>query len=142
MGVGSLSQYQRSAGVVHSIGWHIVWCPKYRKRVLMGPVAERLRDLLVTKATERGWTVEALEIMADHVHIFVRTPPDASPARVAHQLKGYSSRVLRFEFPHLRSRLPTLWSKSYFVASVGRVSEATIRKYIDEQTTRPVKGKP
>ncbi len=140
--MGPLSEYQRSAGAVHSIGWQIVWCPKYRKTVLVGPVAERLRDLIHTKATKRGWSVETLELMPDHVHLFVRTPPDASPARVAHQLKGFTSRVLRQEFPHLRSRLPTLWSKSYFVASVGRVSEATIRKYIDEQTTRPAKGKP
>lgn len=140
--MGSLSEYQRSAGAVHSIGWHLVWCPKYRKRVLVGPVAERLRELIHAKAEERGWSVEALELMPDHVHLFVRTPPAVSPARVAHQLKGFTSRVLRQEFAHLRSGLPTLWSKSYFVASVGRVSEATIRKYIDEQTTRPTKGKP
>lgn len=140
--MGSLSEYQRSAGAVHSIGWHMVWCPKYRKRVLVGPVADRLRELIHSKAEERGWSVEALELMPDHVHLFVRTPPDTSPARVAHQLKGSTSRLLRQEFSHLRSRLPTLWSKSYFVASVGRVSEATIRKYIDEQTTRPTKGKP
>lgn len=138
--VGSLSEYQRSVGAVHSIGWHIVWCPKYRKRVLVGPVAGRLRELLVAKGTERGSRVEALELMPDHRHLFVRTPPDVSASRVAHQMKGFTSNVLRSEFRHLR-KLPTLWSKSYFVASVGRVSEATIRKYIDEQTTRPTKGK-
>lgn len=137
-----LSEYQRTAGAVHSIGWHIVWCPKYRKQVLVGSVAERLEELLAVKAAEQGWTIEALEVMPDHVHIFARTPPDVSPARVAHQFKGSTSRVLRQEFKHLRTRLPCLWSKSYFVASVGRVSEATIRKYIDEQTTRPTKGKP
>jgi putative transposase len=137
-----LGEYQRTAGAVHSIGWHIVWCPKYRKHVLVDAVADRLRELMASKADERGWTIEALEVMPDHVHVFVRTTPNDSPARVAHQLKGFTSRVLRAEFPHLRRRLPTLWSKSYFVASVGRVSEATIRRYIDEQATRPTKGKP
>lgn len=79
--------------------------------------------------------------MPDHVYLFVRCPPGTSPARVAHQMKGFTSRVLRSEFRHLRTSPPTLWSKSYFVASAGRVWEATIREYIDEQTTRPTKGR-
>jgi putative transposase len=81
-GVGSLSEYQRSVGAVHSIGWHIVWCPKYRKRILVGPVADRLRELLVAKAAERGWSVEAVELMPDHVPLFIRTPPDERTARL------------------------------------------------------------
>jgi len=138
----SLRGYGRTAGAVHSIGLHLVWCPKYRRPVLEGRVAERLRGLIRAKCAERGWTVQALEVMPDHVHLFVRTGPDASPALVAHQCKGFTSRVLRAEFPQLRSRLPTLWSRSYLVASVGRVSEAAIRGYIAEQTTRPEKGRP
>jgi putative transposase len=140
--MASLSEYGRTSGAVHSIGLHLAWCPKYRRPVLTGRVADRLRSLIQAKCAERGWTIQVLEVMPDHVHLFVRTGPDASPALVAHQCKGFTSRVLRAEFPHLRSRLPTLWSKSYFVASVGRVSEATIRRYIAEQTTRPEKGKP
>lgn len=140
--MGSLSEYERTTGAVHSLGYHIVWCSKYRKRVLVGPVADRLKTLLETKATENGWSIEAMELMPDHVHVFVRCPPLASPARVANQFKGFTSRMLRSEFPHLRSRLPTLWSRSYFAATVGRVSEETIRRYIDEQTTKPTKGRP
>jgi putative transposase len=136
------SEYGRTAGAVHSIGWHLVWCPKYRRPVLEGRVAARLRSLIETKCAERGWTVQALGILPDHVQLFVRTGPDASPALVAHQCKGFTSRVLRREFPHLRSRLPTLWSKSYLATSVGRVSEATIGRYIAEQTTRPERGRP
>jgi putative transposase len=109
---------------------------------LRGGVADRLRSLIEAKCAERGWTVQALEVMPDRVDLVVRTGSDASPALVAHQCKGFTSRVLRAEFPDLRSRLPTLWSRSYLVASVGRVSEATIRRYIAEQTTRPEKGKP
>ena len=139
--MGSLSVYERSAGAVHSIGWHIVWCPKYHKLVLVGPVKGRLVELLEAKAGERAWTIKALEVMPDHVQVFVRTPPWASASYVANQFKGATSRRLCQEFPHLR-RIPTLWSKAYFVATVGRVSEATIRRYINEQTTRPVKGQP
>jgi putative transposase len=142
VGMGSLSEYGRTAGAVHSLGYHLVWCPKYRRPVLVGRVAERLGELIGAKCAELGWTVEALEVMPDHVHLFARCGPDASPARLAHQLKGATSRALRAEFGHLRSRLPTLWSRSYLVASVGRVSEATIRRYIAEQTTRPTKGMP
>src|SRR5919106_1548245 len=139
--MASLIEYGRTAGSVHSISLHLVWCPKYRRPVLVGQVAERLRSLIEAKCVERGWTVRALEILPDHVQLVVRIGPDASPALVAHQCKGFTSRMLRGEFPHLRSRLPTLWSRSYLVASVGKVSQATIRRYIAEQTTRPEKGK-
>jgi putative transposase len=140
--MGSLSGYGRTAGAVHSLRYHLVWCPKYRRPVLVGPVAERLGELLGAKCTEHGWTVEALAVLPDHVQLVARCGPDASPARLAHQLKGATSRALRAEFGQLRSPLPTLWSRSYLVASVGRVSEATIGRYIAEQTTRPTKGLP
>jgi putative transposase len=140
--MGSLSEYGRTAGAVHSLGYHLVWCPKYRRPVLGGRVAVRLRELIAAKCAEQGWSVQALEVLPDHVHLVARCGPDASPARLAHQLRGATSRALRSEFPHLRARLPTLWSKSYFVASVGRVSETTIGRYIAEQTTRPTKGVP
>jgi putative transposase len=140
--IAPFREYGRTAGAVHSIGLHLVWCPKYRRPVLEGRVADRLRSLIETKCSERRWTVEELEITPDQVQLLVRTGPDASPALVAHQCKGFTSRVLRGEFPHLRSRLPTLWSKSYLATSVGRVSEATIGRYMAEQTTRPERGRP
>jgi putative transposase len=140
--MASLSEYGRTLGAVHSICFHLVWCSKYRRPVLEGPVADRLRSLIEAKCDERGWTVAAMEIMSDHVQLIACTGPNASPALVAHQFKGFTSRLLRAEFPHLRSRLPTLWSRSYFVASVGHVSKAAIRRYIAEQSTRPEKGKP
>jgi putative transposase len=136
----SLSEYGHTSGAVHRLGLHLVWCLEYRRPVLGDRVADRLHSLIHAKCAERGWTVEGLEVMPDHGDEFMRTGQDASPALVAHQCKGFISRVLRAEFPHLRS--PTLWSRSYFVASVGRMSEATIRRYIAEQTTRPEKGKP
>jgi REP-associated tyrosine transposase len=126
-----------SASVGYDIGLHVVWCPKYRRPVLDGPVASRLRELIDAKAAEHGWQVVVCEIVPDHVHLFVKTSPKDSPAFVANQFKGASSRALRQEFPHLRSRLPTLWSRSYFVASAGAVSVAAVRRYIDTQYERP-----
>jgi putative transposase len=134
-------EYQTSRGAAYSLGYHLVWCPKYRRPVLVGPVAERLRSLITEKAAEHEWTIVALEIMPDHVHVFVRADPEASPSYLANQFKGMSSRVLRQEFPALKRRLPTLWSRSYFVSSVGNVSAATIERYIDTQWERPWRKK-
>lgn len=130
-------EYQTNRGAAYSLGYHVVWCPKYRRPVLVGPVAERLRELIHDKAAEHGWTIVTLEIMPDHVHLFVRTDPEASPSYIANQFKGMTSRVLRQEFPELKRRLPTLWSRSYFVSSVGHVSAATVQKYIETQWERP-----
>jgi putative transposase len=105
--------------------------------VLVGPVAERLRVLIGQKCAEHGWTIVALEVMPDHVHLFVKADPEASPSHIANQFKGMTSRVLRQEFPELKRRLPTLWSRSYFVSTVGNVSAATVKRYIDTQWERP-----
>ena len=101
--------------------------------MLVKPVDGRLKQLLKEKSDELGMTIHTMEVMPDHVHLFVESDPTKCPAEIVNRLKGYSSRVLRIEFPFLRSRLPTLWSRSYYVGSVGSVSEATIRRYIAEQ---------
>lgn len=128
--------YAHNAGAVYSLKYHLVFCPKYRKAVLGGQVAVRLKELLVLKAQELGITLHTLEVMPDHVHVFVESDPSLAPAKIAAQLKGYTSRILRQEFRFLRSQLPSLWSRSYFIGSVGRVSEATVKRYIAEQKTR------
>ena len=128
-----MERYAKNAGAVFSLKLHIVWCPKYRRKVLEGNIEKRLKKLLYEKAKELELTIHALEVMPDHVHIFLEHDPTRCVAEVVNRLKGYTSRILRDEFTSLRSRLPTLWSRSYFAASVGTVSEATIRKYIDGQ---------
>lgn len=134
--LASARKVRRFSGGVYDLGMHLVWCPKYRRPVLTGPVAERLDELLRAKAEEKGWEIVALEVMPDHVHLFVKHDPKSSASYVANQFKGPASRTLRQEFPHLRSRLPTLWSSSYFAASVGAVSQETVRRYIDTQWER------
>ena len=130
------SRYAHNTGAVVSLKYHVVWCPKYRRPVLVDAVADRLRSLLAGKSAELGMTIHALEVMPDHVHVFVEGDPTRCVAEIVNRLKGFTSRVLRAEFPPLRSRLPTLWSRSYYAGSVGQVSAATIARYIAEQTTR------
>ncbi|GAB3000085.1 IS200/IS605 family transposase [Streptomyces pseudoechinosporeus] len=130
---------RRFSGGVYDLGLHVVWCPKYRRPVLGGRVAARLDELIRAKADERGWEIVALEVMPDHVHLFVKHDAKSSASYVANQFKGFTSRVLRTEFPHLKSQLPTLWSSSYFAASAGAVSAQTVQRYIDTQWERPGK---
>lgn len=128
--------YARNAGAVFSLKYHLVFCPKYRKSVLVGAVETRLKVLLEMKAQELKATLHTLEVMPDHVHMFVESDPSIAPAKLAAQFKGYTSRILRQEFPHLRSQLPSLWSRSYYIGSVGHMSEATVRRYIENQKGR------
>ena len=122
--------------VVYNCGYHLIWCPKYRYEVLVDDVEERLRELLQEKAVELRLNIEQMEIMPDHVHLFVKAPPTLPPHYIAGQLKGYTSRHLRQEFAHLRSRLPSLWTRSYYVETVGHLSEQTIQQYIADQKGR------
>ena len=129
-------RYARNAGAVFSLKYHLVFCPKYRKPVLISPIDLRLKERVQEIADNRDMTLHALDVMPDHVHTFLETDPRWAPAEIAARFKAVTSRVLREEFPILRSRLPTLWSRSYFIGSVGAVSEATIRRYIAAQKGR------
>ena len=126
-------RYAQNAGATFSLKYHLVWCPKYRRPVLVDAVAGRLKDLLTAKSDELGMTIHAMEVMPDHVHLFVESDPTRCVAEIVNRLKGSTSRSLRQEFPSLRSRIPTLWSRSYFAGSIGHVSAATIERYIAEQ---------
>jgi len=126
-------RYKQHAGGVYTLYYHFVWCPKYRRKVLHGAIADRLKELLYQKANELGLTVEGLEVLPDHVHLFVAASLTDAPQYLANQFKGYTSRVLRDEFPGLKRRLPSLWSRSYYVGSAGHVSADTIQKYIEQQ---------
>lgn len=126
------ARFRRGAGGVSSLGLRVVWCLKYRHGLLGGRVAARLEGLLGEVVAENGWEVVAREVMPGHVHIFVRVRPTDSAAVVARRFKGRTSRVLRQEFPWL-ARRRVLWSKSYFAAWVGYVSEQTVRRYIEHR---------
>ena len=128
-----MDRYAKNAGATFSLKVHLVWCPKYRRKVLIDEVDERLKILLLEKSKEHGFIIHAMEVMPDHVHLFLEHDPIYGVAEVVNRLKGYTSRVLRSEYPWLRSRIPTLWSRSYFAGSVGSVTASAIEKYIANQ---------
>ena len=126
-------RWTTSNKAIYNLGYHLIWCPKYRRQVLVAAVADRLKELLHLKASELGLEIDTMEVMPDHVHLFVKAKPIHSPHYIVQQLKGYTSHELRKEFPKLKSRLPTLWTRSYYCESVGHLSQETVQKYIEEQ---------
>jgi REP-associated tyrosine transposase len=124
--------YRRDEHRVHLIVYHLIWCPKRRKPVLVGDVAKDCRKLIAAKCAEHGWDLEELAIQPDHVHLFVRVWPMDSAADVLKEVKGVTSHELREKYPQLR-KLPSLWTRSYFASTAGNVSRETIRRYIEAQ---------
>ena len=127
------NRWKQSSTCVYNTSYHIIFCPKYRRKVLVGDIENRLKELIIEKCDEMGVEMRKMEVMPDHVHLFLRALPIHAPHFVIAQIKGYTSRKLRKEIPALRSRLPTLWTRSYFVESVGHISQRTIEKYIEGQ---------
>lgn len=118
---------------VVNINYHIIWCPKYRRNVLVGGVETRLKELLPELAEESGCTIDTMEVMPDHIHIFLKGTPTIPIHLIVKNLKGKSSRILRDEFPHLRKRLPCLWTRSYYCETIGCINEEAIKRYIENQ---------
>ena len=128
-----MSRYRRNAGATFSLKYNLVWCQKFRRPVLTAPYDVRLKEIITEVAAEAEMIVHAVEVMPDHVHLFVEADPTLAVAEIVNRFKGRSSRLMRQEFPTLRSRLPTLWSRSYYAGSVGHVSAKTVEAYIAAQ---------
>ena len=126
-------KYKHSRNQVFLINYHLIWCPKRRKPVLIGNVKERLKNIFQEVAEERGIKILALNIMPDHIHCFISAYPTIAVHKLIKALKGRSSHYLRKEFLHL-VRLPSLWTHSYFVSTAGNVSNKTIQQYIQAQS--------
>jgi putative transposase len=126
-------EYKSNKHVVYSCKYHVVWTPKYRRPVLVRGVDVRLKRILRDVAAERRAEIIELEIMADHVHLLIEVDPQYGIHRLIRQMKGRSSRLLRQEFAWLKSRLPTLWSNSYFVSTVGGAPLSIVKRYIENQ---------
>jgi len=126
-------KYKSNRNVVYSCKYHVIWCTKYRRKVLIDGVAARLQELIHQIAHELQSEVIELEIMPDHVHLLIEVDPQFGIHRLVKRLKGTTSRVLRREFPRLKSRIPILWTNSYFVATVGGAPLEVIKQYIEQQ---------
>ena len=119
--------------IVFSCQYHIIWCPKYRRKVLVGEVKDRLIEIIKTVANELGAEIKELEVMPDHVHLLIDCDPSFGVYKIIKRIKGTSSRLLRAEYPHIKSRLPSLWTNSVCILSTGGASIETIRQYIQNQ---------
>lgn len=131
-----MNNKRATSGTGHSaynLNDHFVWCPKCRRPILVDRLATRLSELLGERTAELGGDVFNLTVMPDHVHLFCSFPPTMAPYQIMHRLKGHTAHQLREEFPYLKSRLPNLWTRSYYVGTAGNVSVATIHRYLDEQ---------
>lgn len=124
---------KRTRHAHYNINYHLVWCPKYRRPVLAGDVGVRLAELIPIQVEKLDGDVLELVVQPDHVHLFASFPPTIAIAQIMHRIKGATSHQLRKEFPHLNSRLPSLWTRSYYAGTAGHVSSETIKRYIDAQ---------
>ena len=127
-------EYKSTRHVKYLCNYHFVWIPKYRREVLVSEVAEYTKEVLKSIAEELGCEIIALEVMPDHIHLFVNCPPRYAPSYLANYFKGKSARLILKKFPKLRKYTNgKLWTRSYFVSTAGNVSSDTIKKYIEEQ---------
>ena len=127
------SIYKSTHSLVYSCDYHVIWCTKYRRPVLVSPIAERLKTLIYEQQEVYEYEVHACEVMDDHVHLLISSSPQLAPASVVGKIKGYTSHVLRDVFPQLKSRIPSLWTRSKFIASTGGVTLEVLRKYVEDQ---------
>ena len=128
-------KYKTNNNIVYSCKYHVVWCPKYRRKVLVREVEQRLKALIFSICENRQVEIIELEIMPDHVHLLCEVDPQYGVHKVVKEIKGATSRLLRQEFKHLTTKLPTLWTNSYFVSTVGGAPLEVIRQYVENQKT-------
>ena len=128
-----MSRFKYGQNTIYNIGYHIIWIPKYRKAILKGSFKDIIKISLFDKARELDITIEAYEIMPDHIHLFIKCSPNHRVSDVVRQLKGYSSYMVRKSYPQYRKKYKSLWAPSY-CESVGHISESTVIKYINDQT--------
>jgi putative transposase len=128
-----MDEVRSNNNVVYRCHYHVVWCPKYRRNVIDDKVDIRLKEIIREVCAERNAPIEAIETMPDHVHLLVVVDPQYGIHRLVKQIKGRSSRLLRQEFPHLKSRMPTLWTNSYFVATTGGATLEIVKRYVENQ---------
>ena len=126
-------KYKSNQNILYSCKYHVVWCPKYRRKVLINGVDKRLKELILEVCENLNIELIEMEIMPDHVHLLIEVDPQFGIHKAVKRIKGYSSKILREEFSWLKSRLPTLWTNSYFVSTVGGAPLSAIKKYIENQ---------
>lgn len=126
-------EYYRSRSLVYSCQYHVIFCPKYRRKVLINGIDESLKELILQKQNDYKYHIIEMEVMPDHVHLLIEMNPIESPSKTISRIKGYTAHELREQYPQLKTKLPSLWTRSSFISTVGAVSLDTVKKYIEEQ---------
>ena len=127
------NKYETNNTWKYSCKYHIIWCPKYRRKVLINGVDTRIKELLKQWEKEFDYQIIGQEIMPDHIHLLIYTTADINMPDLVKTFKGRTAKILRSEFPELKKKLPNLWTRSKFIATVGSVSMDVVKKYIEEQ---------
>ena len=130
-----MNKYKSNNNIVFSCKYHIVWCPKYRRKVLIGDVEKRLKEIIKELSLELNVEIIEMETDKDHIHILIDIDPQFGVMKFIRLAKGRSSKLLRDEFHHLKTKLPTLWTNSSFISTVGGTSLEIVKQYIENQQT-------
>jgi len=129
-------RYKKASHLTFSCQYHVIFCPKYRRKVLINGIDKRLKEIFIQVAEKYDFTIIEMEIMSDHVHLLIDCNPRFGIMNCINKLKGTSSKLLRDEFKELKSKLPSLWTRSSFISTVGSVSLEVVKKYIEEQKNK------
>jgi putative transposase len=123
---------------VYNVNYHFVWCVKYRRKVLIGDIEHRLKQLFYKIAQEKGFIIKSMEVMPDHIHVFVSAHPKIAPSYMYKMLKGISARTLLMEFAELKNKLwkGHLWNPATYIETIGHISENTVLRYIEDQKSK------
>ena len=126
-------EYHMSSHLTYSCQYHVVFCPKYRRKVLTNDIVPRLKELFIEISKRYDFTIVEMEVMPDHVHLLIDCNPRFGIMEAVRKLKGTTSNVLRDEFPELKRKIPSLWTRSAFISTVGSISLDVVKQYIEEQ---------
>jgi putative transposase len=127
------SKYRKTKTTVFCCRYHVIFCPKYRRKVLTDPIVKRFKEVVLSLQEPNNFYVIEMEVMPDHVHLLLDVDPTVGIDIVVSRIKGKTSNILNKEFPELKRRLPTLWTRSKFIATVGSVSLDVVKQYIEDQ---------
>ncbi len=135
------SEYRSTETTVYCCRYHVIFCPKYRRKVLREPIAQRFKEIVLSMQEEQNFYVLEMEVMPDHVHLLLDVDPTIGINILVSRIKGKTAHILNREFPELERKLPTLWTRSKFIATVGSVSLDVVKKYIEDQKTNESRRK-
>ena len=135
------SDYRTTETTVYCCRYHVIFCPKYRRKVLINGIEERFKEIVLSMQEEQNFKVVEMEVMPDHVHLLLDVDPTIGINVIVSRIKGKTAHILTREFPEIRRRIPTLWTRSKFIATVGSVSLETVKEYIKSQKTNEQRKK-